>query len=350
MFKRLSIFVAIIGIFFAIWVVATNNPKVEAPAPANPPSVNPFERGVVALGLVETATRDVQIAAPEPGRVVAIHTEVGRPVAKNDPLFTLDTTQLDADMLRAVAARNATKADLDRIKAQPRPEDIPPLRAAVDRARALHDDAADRLRNLELAAEVNAANPDEVARQRFAVLALRGSLATAQAELDRVLAGAWEPEVRIAEANLALREAEIEALTKRIDRLTVRSPIDGTVLKRDISEGEYFAAGASVAMVLGDLQHLRVRAQVDEEDTPLLRPGAKAIGRIRGPFDTRLELTMLWVEPLARPKRQISNAATELIDTRVVDVMFDIAPKPGVTLYPGQVLDVFIDAGPDNQP
>lgn len=344
MSKRISILLAVLGIGFAIWVVATNNPEVNAPEPANPPSVNPFERGVVALGLVETATRDIDIAAPEPGRVTKVFVEVGDKVKTGDELFALDSSAWRAELIRARAARLTAQAELDRTKAEPRQEDIPPLRAEVERARALYQDSLDRLRNLERAQELAAANPDEVARQRFATHALEAAMKTAQAELDLTLAGAWQRDIDIAEASLNAATAQIESLESQIERLTVRSPIDGTVLKRDISEGEYFAAGASPAMVVGDLDHLRVRAQVDEEDTQLLENDAQAIARIRGPYDIQLDLKMLWVEPLARPKRQITNASTELIDTRVVDVMFDVVVRDGVRLYPGQVVDVFIKA------
>jgi len=135
-----------------------------------------------------------------------------------------------------------------------------------------------------------------------------------------------------------------------LDRLTVRAPRAGTILRRDIEPGEQSRTDpARPMLILGDLSTLHVRAQVDEEDMPLLRAGAMAKARVRGPLSRErgeLDLKMLWIEPLAGPKRQITNASTELVDTRVVEVIFELRPEDqkGVTLYPGQVVDVYIDA------
>jgi multidrug efflux pump subunit AcrA (membrane-fusion protein) len=359
MYKRITIILAAAGMLFALWVVATAKEKTPNPPPAYPPSINPFGRGIVALGVVESASRDVEIAAPEAGRVEAVAVAVGQKVKAGDPLFSLDTTALEAEMLRAVAARDSAAAELARQKAWPRPEDIPPLEAAVNEARARLDDAADRLRSLQDAQEQSAATHDEVSRQKFLVQTNRAALAQAQANLDKYRAGAWTQDVRVAEANLAQAEANVRALQKQIERLHVRSPIDATVLKRNVEPGEYASVGgggmgssnsaSTAAMVLGDLSSLRVRAQVDEEDMPLLRAGAMAKARVRGPLSRErgeLDLKMLWIEPLAGPKRQITNASTELVDTRVVEVIFELRPEDqkGVTLYPGQVVDVYIDA------
>ncbi len=58
---------------------------------------------------------------------------------------------------------------------------------------------------------------------------------------------------------------------------------------------------------------------------------------------------MLRIEPLAIPKANLSGLATELVDTRVVEAVFRVEPTAGnERLYPGQVVDVFIDCGPPN--
>jgi hypothetical protein len=102
--------------------------------------------------------------------------------------------------------------------------------------------------------------------------------------------------------------------------------------------------------VLGDLTTMQVRAQVDEEDTPLLRMGAPAVARIRGPMATEIPLRMLRIEPFARPKTQISGASTELVDTRVIETVFEAQITAGARLYPGQVVDVYIEAATASEP
>ncbi|MBL8747224.1 MAG: biotin/lipoyl-binding protein [Phycisphaerae bacterium] len=355
MFRRITVVLSILGLAMALYVVATAKQEIPSPMPAQPPSTNPYASGVAALGVVEPASRSVSIAAPEAGRVVEVMVGVNDRVKKGDALFRLDPVAIESERVRAVAARDAAAADVTRIRSWPRAEDFPPVEAEVAEAAARLADAESRFENISAAMERGAASDDELSRQRFLVSILRASLTNARARLERMRSGSWSQDLAVAEAAQASKEAEIRAIDMRLERLTVRSPIDGTVMKRNIEPGEYVnggsvgasgSASADAPLVVGDLSVLHVWAQVDEEDMPIVRLGAKAVARIRGSLKIEVPLTMIRIEPLAGPKRQITGASTELIDTRVVEVVFRAeVPEGGPRLYPGQVVDVYIDTG-----
>jgi HlyD family secretion protein len=354
--RPIPIILAVAGLGLAVYVVATAKEDIPSPPPAQPPSTNPFVHGIAALGLVEPASRMIDIASPEPGRVVEVMVGVGEQVQAGDPLFRLDTVPLEAEMLRAKAALGAAQAEVRRIEAWPRAEDFPPVEAEVKEARARLDDATKRMGSLEAAMKQNAASDDEVSRQRFLVSIVRASLANAEARLARMKAGSWSQDLLVAQAAVAAREADIAAIDKRLNNLTVRAPRAATVLQRNIEPGEYATVGAAgggpganqgaaVPMILGDLSTMHVRAQVDEEDTPMLRPNAKAVARVRGAIKTEIPLTMVRIEPYARPKTQITGSSTELIDTRVIEAVFKAElPAGAPPIFPGQVVDVYIES------
>ncbi|MCC6659573.1 MAG: biotin/lipoyl-binding protein [Phycisphaerales bacterium] len=349
MIRIITIGVAVLGLLVAIAVVATATQELPDPPPAQPPAVNPYPRGIAALGFVEPASRQVDVGAPEPGLVTRVFVRVGDAVHPGDSLFALDDRALRADLLTARAARDRAAADLATLRAAPRPEDIPPLEARVLQARADLERATSTYRRVAEAGESSAATAEEVTQRRLAMEWARAGLAAAEADLARTKAGTWGPQVDAARAEVARQDAAVQATQLRIDRLMVAAPSDGTVLKRYIEPGEYlsFVGSGPPAIVLGDLSTLHVRAQVDEEDTPMLHEGAEAVARIRGPVDERVALRMLRIEPLAIPKSQITGAATELVDTRVVEVVFEVVPPapgaaPSVRLYPGEAVDVFI--------
>lgn len=346
MFKRFSILLSIAGLAVIIYVVATSKREIPSPPPAAPPSVNPFPRGIAGLGVVETAGREISVAAPEPGRVVEVFVDVGDEVKAGDKLFRIDDVALRAELIRAEGARDAASADLVRMESWPRAEDLPPLRSAAEEARARAEDAEARSERIEAAAAKGAATQDELDRQRFLVRITRAAAATAQANLDKYLAGPWKADVDVARATLSLRSAEVRAIELRLENLVVRAPRATTVLKRNIDPGEYASAGtgSQPAIVLGDLAHLQVRAQIDEEDVSMLRFGAEGRARVRGQDPREIPLRMVRIEPLALPKSQITNSNTELIDTRVVEVIFEVLPGDRPSLFPGQVVDVFISA------
>ena len=185
----------------------------------------------------------------------------------------------------------------------------------------------------------------------FALAVAKNQLAKAQNELALAKAGAWAPDIEVARANLAAAAAAVQAVQILLDRRTVRAPIHGTILKRNIEPGQYAPAEPRTAAIsLGDLTTLHIRAQVDEEDLPDLKPGAKAIARVRGSRDITVPLAMLRIEPLAEPKVSLSGNTTERVDTRVLEVIFQVMEKKDAPLYPGQLVDVFIDGATDAKP
>jgi len=229
----------------------------------------------------------------------------------------------------------------------PRSEEVARLRAVLGRAMARLDH---RRRERERAQRIRSRGA--LSEQEFAEadLALDEAVAErdqAQAELDAVLAGSWKHDRMVAEANLLLAESDVQAIRHRLDRLTVRSPIAGTVLKRHVEPGELAPTGDRSALVLGDLSALEIRAQVDERDVHRISDNCRAVAFRPGQADRPSSLRLLRIEPLAVAKSQLTASISEAVDIRVIEVLFRLEPDDaGRPLYPGQVVDVYIEAGP----
>lgn len=344
MLRWITLLLAVAGLSLGVYVVSTARHEAPRAPLAAPPSINPFADGIAASGLVEGLSRNVRVAAVEGGVVVGVDAEVGQRVRAGDPLFRVDARPLEAELLRAAAAHAAAVAELERLRSLPRPEEVSPLEAAVNAAAAELADWEDQWKQTQQAFELAAGSPYEVRRRWFAMQAAREHLARSRAQLDLLKAGAWEQDLRVAQARVAAAEADVRAVELLIDRRTVRSPIDATVLKRNVEPGEFApASDASPAFVLADLSRLRVRARVDEEDLPGLAPGRRGVARVRGAAELSVPLRMVRIEPLAVSKVDLTGASTERVDTRVVEVIFEVEGEPPVTLYPGQMVDVFIE-------
>jgi len=363
MLKWLTILLAVLGLSLGLWTVITEGEQIKEVPPSRPPSVNPFGDGIACTGIVEPNARVIHVGIPDPGLVTDVYVQVNDAVAAGQPLFRMDDRILKSELLKANAVREVALAKVRWYEAAPRAEDIPPLRASVAQAEADLADAADQLDRARRAFDDNAANVNETVRWQYRVKTLEAALDLARANLARALAGTWSLDLDMARTEVARADADIQSLNSRIDRMTIRAPTSGTILRRDIEPGEYSAGAEEGALSLGDLSQLHVRAMVNEEDLPLLRLGARAVARVRGGSPIDIELTMLWIEPLAAPKRQITGRATELIDTRVVEVLFSAANvRAGggtaeaaafdsklITLFPGQLVDVFIETQEQSQ-
>ena len=141
----------------------------------------------------------------------------------------------------------------------------------------------------------------------------------------------------------ALARAGVEQTSLLRERLTVRAPIAGTILQANIRAGEFAAAGAARApLVLGDIDQVQVRADVDEQLAPRVREGAAAVGYLKGDTRHPLALEFVRIEPSIVPKTSLTGAATERVDTRVLQVIYKLPARHGRPIYVGQQLDLFI--------
>ena len=152
-----------------------------------------------------------------------------------------------------------------------------------------------------------------------------------------------------AEAQLAQARAQLNSTQTDLERLTVRAPVDGQVLQVKVHLGEFAPTGAlpTPLILLGNVDKLHIRVDIDEHEAWRVRPEAKATATVRGNTDLKSLLTFVRFEPFVVPKKSLTGDSTERVDTRVLQVIYRIEDS-NLPLFVGQQMDVFIDAA--NQP
>ena len=320
-------------------VVRANQPKEKLSPPVEP-TRNPFEGGIAGSGVVEPRSENIAIGSPLSGVVDRVAVRVGQSVKKGDELFTLDTRHLKADLSYRQAMRDAALASLDRLRAMPRKEEVPPIEAKLREARANLDDQKDqfeRAANLRL----TRANPEEdFTRRRNAVAIAQAQMEKADAELALLKKGAWEADLVVAAASVKQADAQMKQIATELERSVIRAPIDCEVLQITVRPGEFVdAKSGQMLMVLGDVAIKHIRVDIDENDIPRFESGVMAKAFPRGAPGKAVSLKFVRVEPYVVPKRSLSGASTERIDVRVLQVIYAIeAGSPN--LYIGQQVDV----------
>ena len=78
----------------------------------------------------------------------------------------------------------------------------------------------------------------------------------------------------ISEYNTA--KAQLETQNQVVDRMQIKSPLDGVVLKRDVEPSETVAL-SDIIFWVGKLKPLHITAEIDEEDVALVQVGQKAL-------------------------------------------------------------------------
>lgn len=202
----------------------------------------PIVQTITAPGAVEPV-EEAEIASQIVGRVIAVHVKDGDSVQKGAVLVKLD----DID---ARARLSSAQARIDRLK------------SAISQAEAELDKAGRDVTRFGKLAGRGASTQTELADSRSLL-----AKATAATEMCRH----------------ELSESQAMLLTSRqdLDRTEIRAPIDGVVAGLKVEVGEVVIAGTTnlpgtVLMTVADLGKMRVRADVDESDVPLVRPGQPA--------------------------------------------------------------------------
>ncbi|MEI9476192.1 MAG: biotin/lipoyl-binding protein [Deltaproteobacteria bacterium] len=342
--KYLLPVLAVAGLAFALWMAKQAAKAVPPAKPVADPARSPFTNKISGSGIVEASTRNISIGSHVPGIVAKVFITVGQRVKSGDPLFALDDRKQKADLAVKEAALKESRARLTKLKQSPRAEELPPVLARVKEAEANLQDAQQQLQIAEKIKDPRAIAIDDVNKRRHAVEAAEARLTQARADLKLLQAGTWKPDIEVAMANVASAESEVNAARVEIDRLTVHAPVEGDILQVNIRPGEFAPSGptSEPLILLGNLDTLHVRVDIDENDAWRYQPETPAIAYVRGNPLLKTDLKFEYVEAYVVPKRSLTGDSTERVDTRVMQVIYSFE-RGKLPVYPGQIMDVYID-------
>jgi multidrug resistance efflux pump len=336
--------IAALALIFAAVSVARLQPTDSKVEPYLPPPSASFSNKVGAVGIVEASSENIAISVPVPGLVTAVYVNAGDRVRRGQPLFSLDDRDLRAELALREANLELAKTKLGKLEASPRPEEIPPAEARVREAEAQLGDARVQWQLIDSVRDKRAIRVEDVERRKRAVEVAEAKVAQATSELALLRAGTWSQDIAIANAEVRQAASQVERVRADLERLVVTSPIAGGILQCKVRAGEYAAAAplAQPLILLGSVDELTVRADVDERDAPRIKPDASVLASIRGNSRRQFSLRFVRFEPFVVPKKNLTNDASERVDTRVLQVLY--ALEKGAPVFPGQQMDVLIEA------
>jgi HlyD family secretion protein len=327
------------------------------PAPPHTQSRARKPERIGAVGIIEPSSEAVRIGSAVAGLVSEVFVAANADVEQGTPLFRVDSRVAEAVLEqrhRDLAAAEARLAQAFSLVPGLRAE-LEVARVAIEAALAQRDDAADMVRIAGSLGEKAVMSARELTKRRNDLRAAEANLGEAQARLKRAAARLALYQKSKGGTVIALERAAVEqarAAVKlaelQLEIRTVRAPMAGVILQVNIRPGEYAeASGATEPLIImGEVDPLHVRVEIDEVEIPRWRPGAKAVGYVRGSNSESIPLSFIRTEPQLVPKQSLSGTATERVDTRVLQIVYRVEGADR-SLYPGQLIDVFLAADPE---
>jgi RND family efflux transporter MFP subunit len=216
-------------------------------------------RTVAATGTL-AADEQIVLGTEVVGRLAEISVDLGSPVRKGQRIARIDPKDYQYRLDQAVAALKQARVRLG-LPAEGTDDRVDPAQTAVVRqAKAQLDQAQ--------------LNRDRMVRLWDQQLVARAELDAAVSSLQ-VAEGRYQDaieEVQNRQAVLLQRRSEVALARQQLTDTAILSPIDGAVVLRQASVGEYLAAGAPVVTIVR-LHPLRLRLSVPERDATSLRKG-----------------------------------------------------------------------------
>jgi ABC exporter DevB family membrane fusion protein len=321
------------------FVAVSPRPGTVAASPDPDTARAPF---VAAAGRVEPQSEEIKIGSQLDGKLAEVPVEEGQSVLRGQVVAVLVNDDYRAHLALAEATVAEKEAALDRLNNGSRREERQASAAEVREAEAVLENArAERERRSKLweakviaRAEFETADREmKVAEARLAQARERNALVDNQTRAEdrnRAIAELAEARAQVAEASALL------------DKTVIRSPIDGTVLRKKLHAGESVSSkGDTPVVTVGDCSRLRVRADVDETDVARIRAGQPAWVTAQAFGDRKFTGHVIRVGQILGRKNVRTDEPTERVDTKILETLIEL--DSGQLLPSGLRVDTFID-------
>ena len=357
--NRILFFLSAIGILAGLVSAYIYGIEKKPQPPVFNPASNPYAKGVYSVGIIEsyqTNGENINIYPEVPGTVTEILVSEGEIVRKGKPLLTVDDSVQKATVEQLKSQSEAALALLEELKAQPRKENLQVAKAQVEYASASLKSAQDQFEKQRKSYELNpkSVSKNDLDNAENAVKVAKANLDVVRKQYELTKAGAWIYDIRNQEKQYNALSKAFTSANALLAKYTIRAPADGIILSIEAAVGSYispqgaygtYTEGYNPVVVMGSSQtYIAVRCYIDEILIHRLPPASqmKAQMFIRG-TNIGAPLEFVRVQPYVSPKIELSNQRTERVDVRVLPVIFRFQKFKNIDIYPGQLVDVYLE-------
>jgi HlyD family secretion protein len=314
---------------------------------AHADSVQPpnAERLVAGPGRVEPSTEDIQLGSELSGKLKAVYVEEGDAIRRGQVLAELENADYRAQVGSARAEVEQKDAELRKVVNGARHQERSEAFAGVEAARAVMENSRsemERHQKLYAAGVISREEAERYAREYDVALA---QYQEARQHHSLVDDHPREEDRSAAEAALQFARAQLEEAQARYAKTFIKSPIDGTVLRKHHRSGESVSNSSTVpdpVLTVGDKQVLRVRVDVDETEVSKVSVGQKAYVTADAFGKHQFWGKVIRVGQQLGRKNVRTDEPTEKVDTKILETLIEL--DPGSELPVGLRVDAFIVA------
>src|SRR6201993_965668 len=298
---------------------------------------------IAGPGRVEPASEDIKIGSELSGRLKVVNVEEGDTIRRGQVLAELENADYRAQVESARANVIAKQAVLRKVINGARRQERDEAWSSVNQAKAVTENAKSELHRRQELFSAGVVSREELERYAREADVAQAKYEAAVQQHALVDDRAREEDQSFAEADLQLAEAQLDEAQARYDKTFIRSPIDGTVLRKHHRSGESVSNSSTVpdpVLTIGDRKTLRVRVDVDETDVSKVNVGQRAYVTADAFGKQKFWGHVVRVGQQLGPKNVRTDEPTEKVDTKILETLVEL--DPASNLPDGLRVDAFI--------
>jgi ABC exporter DevB family membrane fusion protein len=298
---------------------------------------------VAGPGRVEPFSEDIKIGSELSGRLKRVNVEEGDVIRRAQVLAELENDDYRAQVEAARASVVAREAALRKVINGARRQERDEAWSSVNEAKAVLENALAESRRHQGLYDAGVVSREEMERFSREADVAQAKYQAAVQQHSLVDDHAREEDRSLAQADLQLAQAQLQEAQARYEKTFIRSPIDGTVLRKHHRSGESVSNSSTVpdpVVTVGDQKVQHVRVDVDETDVSKVRVGQRAYVTADAYGKKQFWGHVIRVGQLLGPKNVRTGEPTEKVDTKILETLVEL--DAGSRLPDGLRVDAFI--------
>ncbi len=330
------------------------------------------ENLVVAPGVVEAISEEIEVGAEIPGKLKQVLVQEGENVVKGQTIAVLENSDFEAQTVSA-------KAQIETLHRQKETAEARILQAKTERMRIFNGSRPEERREALQTYEQTLPNIEQTKREverreklfasgdisREELERAKRDLETAQKQSNAtrekfniVNAEARKDDLNKADATILLAEnqasefdaligeaeARVRTAEANLDKTIIRAPISGVILRKRLKDGESVSPENQTGIVsIADVSALRVRVDLDETDVAKVREGQNAFVKADAFGEQKFAGKVIKTGQILGRKNFRTERPTEKVDTKILEILIELNADQKLPL--GLRVDAFIESG-----
>lgn len=216
--------------------------------------------------------QQITVSPKMPGKVASVNIDIGDKVSVGQTLFTLDSSELTAQLQQQEAMLNASNVNLTKTSDSGLAQQILTLEQSLSKSQISYNDAKDNYTKMQKLYEIGAISKQELDNSKSKYDSSSIDLNTSKSNLALLKEKSGPQSIQVAVAQVEQSQAGVNYIKSQLNNLVIKSPIAGVVSAKNIDIGQ-IASSPSNSVTIIDSSNLIAKINIPDKMVNRIKVG-----------------------------------------------------------------------------